>query len=210
MIENVLFDFDGTLANSHKLQVPVLKKLFKQNGLDTKTIDFIPLIGPPLITTFEKFFGVEKSKDILKQYLQIYENTKIKDVTLVDGIEPLLKKLKESGKKLYTTSLQFKGICERQLEFLGVKQYFKDVIGDNTQKPYHEKSSLIYDIVQKLGAEKTALVGDTNYDMVAGLKVGVKCFGVTWGYGLTENIPENVILAKNPEELFEKIIKNDD
>ena len=206
MIENVLFDFDGTMANSDKLQVPVLKKLFKQNGLDVEKIDFIPLIGPPLILTFEKFFGKENANDILNQYLKIYEETEIKDITLVKDITKVLETLKQNGKKLYTTSLQMKEICKRQLDFLGISKFFDDVVGDNPQKPYREKATLIFDIVEKLGSNKTALVGDTNYDMVAGLKVGIKCFGVTWGYGLTENIPKGVVLSNSADELISNIL----
>lgn len=206
MIENVLFDFDGTLANSHKLQVPVLKKLFLQNGLEVDKIDFIPLIGPPLILTFEKFFGTEKAMDILGQYLSIYRQTEIKDVTLVTGIKNALKTLKNSGKKLYTTSLQMKEVCVRQLDFLGITQFFDDVICDNPQHPYREKSALIFDILSHLDASKTALVGDTNYDMIAGLKACVKCFGVTWGYGLKENVPNGVILSNSPKMLVSNIL----
>lgn len=201
-MKNVLFDLEGTLIDSQKLQIRVLKTVFKHFGVGTYKMDMVALIGPPLINTFEKYFGKENAQTAMNYYMQVFNEIEIKDIYVNAEMKKVLPLLKSCGFKLYTTSLQVVEIVKRELEYLGILDYFDAVVGDDKEKPYTSKTELVKKLIKSKNFDKdaTVLVGDTEFDRVCAEKNKIKFIGVGWGYGL-----KGEDCANSAEELLNKI-----
>ena len=184
----ILFDLEGTLIDSKKLQVKVLQKVFNQFGVDTQNIDMVSLIGPPLIITFTKYFGQDCAQNAMDYYVQTFNNIEISNIYVNPEIKVALPILKDLGFKLITTSLQVVEIVERELKYLGIYDYFDFVIGDDKLRPYTSKTDLVSRLIKdkKLDTNQMFLVGDTEFDKICAEKNGIKFVGVGWGYGLKD------------------------
>ncbi|MBQ8761692.1 MAG: HAD hydrolase-like protein [Clostridia bacterium] len=205
MIKTILFDLEGTMIHSSETQIPVLKKLFEYFNVDITNINFRTLIGPPLICTFENYFGKENSKLAVEKYIEIFNNLEIENISHIKGIENCLSYLKNKGYTLNTVSLQMQEICERELKILDLYKYFDNVYGDNPEKPHYSKGEIIKETADKFEKETAVMVGDTKFDVQAGLSCGLNAIWVNWGYGLEQDIPENISKAKSFENLIEII-----
>lgn len=184
-MKNVLFDLEGTLIDSKELQVEVLKRVFAHFGVDTTNIDMVSLIGPPLINTFAKYFGVEQAQNAMEYYKTVFESTEIKNIKTFPQVVETIKVLKEKGCRLYTTSLQILSVVKRELDYLDLLKYFDDVAGDSVETPFTAKTEIIENIVKKhkLDKTQTVVVGDTKFDADAAKANGLNCVLVAWGYG---------------------------
>lgn len=182
---NVLFDLEGTLIDSKTLQIDVLNRVFAHFGVDTINIDMLELIGPPLINTFSKYFGVDNAQSAMNYYKSVFENTEIRDIYAFPQVVEAVKQLKADGHRLYTTSLQILSVVKRELEFLGLLENFTDVAGDSVDTPFTAKTEIIENMIKKhnLKRNETVVVGDTVFDYDAAKQNGLDCVLVAWGYG---------------------------
>ncbi len=203
-MKNILFDLEGTLIDSQKLQIKVLKKVFEHFGVSTTNIDMVALIGPPLINTFEKYFGKTNAQNAMDYYMQIFNKIEISDIFVNTEMKKVLPLLKNCGFKLYTTSLQVVEIVIRELQYLDILDYFDMVVGDDKITPYTSKTELVKKLIknQKFDKKETILVGDTEFDRVCAEKNGIRFIGVGWGYGL-----KNEKCVNLAEELLNEIDK---
>ena len=189
MIKNILFDLEGTLIDSKALQISVLEKVFNHFGVDTKNIDMLSLIGPPLIKTFAHYFGENSAQNALDYYENVFKNTEIKDIYTFPQILEALPILKRNNYRLFTTSLQILEVVERELEYLGLREYFDVVAGDSPTSPAISKTQIAASVIEKYKLKKseTALVGDTVFDREAAEQNSLRFLQVAWGYGNDES-----------------------
>lgn len=205
MIKNILFDLEGTLIDSKALQISVLQKVFEHFGVNTQNIDMLSLIGPPLIQTFARYFGANSAQNAFEYYENIFKTTEIEDIYTFPQIREALPILKGKNYRLFTTSLQILEVVERELEFLGLREYFDVVAGDSPTSPAISKTQIAAHVIAKYKLKKadTVLVGDTVFDREAAIQNGVCFIQVAWGYGGNESgiNTANALLDKICEQL---------
>lgn len=188
-IKNIIFDFDGTLADTSKLIVATMQKSIKDFDLPFKEEDEIKAtIGVRL----EEIPSIlwPSFKDLGESFAEIYRVNfgEIKQnipVTLFNGVKETLSRLKESGYQMaIATSRSYKSVEELTLQ-LGIRDYFTYLLGgDNVSmgKPHPES-------IDKILSEKdwkkdeTMMVGDMDVDIKMGKNAGISTCGVTYGNG---------------------------
>ncbi len=89
------------------------------------------------------------------------------------------------------------------LSHFGIKKYFRIVVGGDAvlkEKPHPE---MIDKILSDLNWDRSSavIVGDTAADIMAGKNAGILSCGVTFGYGLAEDIR-----SANPNYIIEDLI----
>ena len=208
MKDFVFFDFDGTIADCRQFQVDRLKKLFLKYGVDTKNIDFLELIGPPLYNTFAKFMGKQKAQQVLQDYNSTFSFEDPQGFCAFEGVPQMLIQLKSLGFKIALTSLQHQNIVHTELKFLGLQNVFDAIFCDTPQKAYRSKSELIADALKqtKLDPNRVVVVGDTIFDVQGGTQNRLCTIGVSWGYGKIDQQSVNFV-ASTPQQLL-KILES--
>ncbi|MEM9423761.1 MAG: HAD hydrolase-like protein [Spirochaetota bacterium] len=198
-MQNFFFDLDGTIVNSEPGLLIAhsysLERLGHQSGLAILQREGVGwTIGPPLGLTVPRLIGSEDSREVRKYietfqkaYLEIY----YKDFILYDGIDEVLRKLKEQGKTIFVCTSKPEPIARKLMKFLNYEELLCDLIGAHLDERPHEKSDLLRELCQKYGCrpEESVMVGDRSYDMSAGTRLDFAArVGVTYGFGSEEEL----------------------
>jgi HAD superfamily hydrolase (TIGR01549 family) len=203
----VIFDFDGTLANSvdlmfrlyndHALQFgylpmareefPALRRMGYSKAMRMKKVKVRML--PKIILTLGK--EMRASMDEVKPY---------------DGIVKTLHSLQNHGFSIGILTSNQAGLVD---EFLKAHKFpeFDFVVSEKT---LFGKDKALKRIFKRFGLDRDQVVyvGDEPRDIVASRKARIRSIAVTWGLGGHEAFEKTKpdILVSTPDELLNKII----
>ena len=103
MYQYILFDLDGTLTNPEiGITNCVMYALEKFNIKVEDRKELHPFIGPPLTYSFQTYYGLSEADSELavKYYRERFSVKGLYENEVYEGVDKLLKQLKESGKIL--------------------------------------------------------------------------------------------------------------
>lgn len=181
-ITTLLFDFDGTLADTNELILSsfehVLEKHFPGRfGRE----EMLPFIGPTLHDTFSSI-----APDMTDQLIHEYREWNLAHhddyVTEFEGVTDTLRKLYDLGLKMAVVSTKKRDMVERGVNLLGITPYFETVIGlDDVTKPKPDPEPLLLalDRLGRIPAE-SLMIGDNFHDILGGRNAGVRTAAVAW------------------------------
>ena len=211
MKKAVLFDFDGTIADSSEGIMECALKTVEPLGY--KASDYTPeylkrFIGPPLSDCFRITFAVpeEKIEDCVERYRVLYSDKGMYMMHTYPGLEDLLKKLREMGIKTAVATNKMKILAEKCCQNLGVFDLF-DYISGPGKDGGMTKAMVIQKALDALevGKEEALMVGDTFNDEKGARERGVDFLPVTWGFGFTKEDTDEHKRADKPEDVLKYI-----
>ena len=104
----MIFDFDGTLCNTGEGVMKSAKYALEAFGYSVpeNLNELSYFVGPPLLITFQEKYGADPAKaaELVNKYRERYNEKGLYESKLYDGIEKLLKALKNDGFKLAIAS----------------------------------------------------------------------------------------------------------
>ena len=103
MKDIILFDLDGTLTDPKEGITKCVQYSLKHFGIEVDDLtQLMCFIGPPLVESFQQFYGFDKEKAevAVAKYRERFKNIGIFENGVYDGVLELLKACKEMGKKL--------------------------------------------------------------------------------------------------------------
>ena len=179
----ILFDFDGTLANT----LPVCFKAFQEvfEKFDERELtneDIISMFGPSETGIIRENLKHVDSSSAIELYYKVYAENHNKLVPQSLEMIELLRDLKCKGYQVGIVTGKAQRSLNVSLEALHMTSYFDVVItGDDVTyaKPHPEG---IQEAMKKLGVTKedTVYLGDSDADILAGHDAGVRTVGVHW------------------------------
>lgn len=214
----VLFDIDGILiktgSKNHKLS---FSYAFKQiYGVDTNIdiIDHSGKVDKQIIIEVLKKEGLDeqtiRSKiDKAMKEMEVFFESNIADggLSILSGVEELIKKLSENNVLLGITTGNLKSIAEAKLKNIDLDEYFK--VGGFGSDDEH-RVNLIKIAIERAENnfnfnfnENVFVIGDTPRDIKAGKEAGVKTVAV-----LTGEYSEEELRSEHPDFLFEDLTNN--
>lgn len=194
MKQYILFDLDGTLTESAPGIINSLKYALEHLGVqdyDKAILD--KFIGPPLAVSFEKFFGFKgkKCNNAIKIYREYFSERGLFENSVYPGIEDMLAQLKSAGLSLAVATSKPEVFARRILDKFGLSGYFKVICGIPLDNEHMTKAQVIERTMSELGVtdkQAALMVGDRDYDVAGAHQNGIKCLGVTYGYGSQEEL----------------------
>lgn len=195
---NLIFDFDGTLADTLAFTVNAALEINKKlNLLNDEKIDFEKFRSTD---TVEFFKDLEISNLKLLFFLYKYQRKLTKEIDKVKVFEDLpeiLNELKDNGIGLgIATSNSTKNVKKfLNNNNLDMFNFIYSSID------YFHKNRILERAVKKYGMEKENViyVGDEIRDIKAAKEAGIKVASVTWGYNF-----ENVLSTYKPDFIINK------
>lgn len=188
----IIFDLDGTLADTGPGIIETLKHVLSEHGLpDEPDSELEKFIGPPLKDSFIRYYGMDerKAKQLQKEFREYYATGPIYNAQLYPGITKALDRLFNSGRTLKVATNKPQIYAERLLTHLGIRDYFTDVCGP-TLLCKKSKTSLILKCIGKTDPKRCLMVGDTVNDAKAAEEAGVAFVLAEYGYGKQENFTQ--------------------
>ncbi len=193
----IIFDFDGTIADTLDVLVSITNRLAVEFGYKPitqeelalfKNLNSRQIIKHSGISIFQLPFLVRKVKAEL--------NKEIKTLSLIPGIKEVLIELKNQGNSLGIITSNSK---ENVIAFLAVNdlQYLFDFIYSGTK--LFGKSKVINKFLKQenIKPEAVIYVGDEIRDIEAARRSEIKVIAVSWGFN-----SEQVLAEQNPDYLI--------
>ncbi len=209
----ILFDLDGTVSRSAEgirasLEYAINELQVPKPNLD----DYTLYIGPPLIDTFKNLVGLDDERaEIGSQLYRSYYNKRGKFLNRAyDGMEEVLRQLKNEGCLLAICTSKYEPFAQEILEMLGLSDYFDAVCGSNLDGSRKDKRDLVPYAVRSLGGSfpgdraQTVLIGDTYFDTRGAVACGVDFVAAEYGYGAADAMKRDgaKVFAKTPQDIL--------
>jgi len=210
MLKGIIFDFDGTLAETNTLILKSLEKTFIELFGAYTHEQLMDCIGPPLIAT---------GRRLLPENPQVFVNTYRKYqfalhddmVSAFPGVMEMLDKLSELDLKLAIVTSKRRDAFLKGLRKLEMEKYFHETVAEDdvkNHKPDPESMNLVLSQLD-LSAEECIMVGDNYHDILAAQAVGMKSVAVGWaikGLDFLKTYNPDFIMYE-PDDIFEIIEK---
>ncbi|MVO98079.1 HAD family hydrolase [Paenibacillus lutrae] len=189
-IKAVLFDFDGTLADTLPLSFAAFRSVFlNYENRQMSNEDIIHTFGPTEEGIIKLHITDKKSVHAaIEHYYEVFEKDFENQVVQSPEMMDLLEQLAERGIKLGIIT----GKSRRCLDICSVKlglegKFELSITGDDVVKAKPDPEGILKAIRQMgLTKEEVIFVGDSNADMMAGKSAGVVTMGAQW-FGTVQN-----------------------
>ena len=185
----VLFDLDGTIANTIPLIVASFRHTLAVHDLDVPDDATITSwIGRTLHDQFGRLVPADQVDAIVARYTAWQMEHLDELLEPFDGIAELLQALADAGVPAGIVTSKRRGPAQHTLEHLGLDRWLEvsTAYEDTAEhKPHpapllHGATSLGFD------RDTTVYVGDAATDLIAAEAAGMAGIGVTWGSGLPD------------------------
>ncbi|MDD3307124.1 MAG: HAD hydrolase-like protein [Acetobacterium sp.] len=192
---HILFDLDGTLIDSKE----TVRKSFeyaleKMKVPDPKILDIDPLIGPPILRTFQEVYGfsLDEAKKGYEFYLEEYVgNGQMYQAQLYQGVKETVQTLFTSGCFLAVATTKNENNARKIIENLKLDIPIDRVYGTYNDGTRSNKKEIITNLLEDhevLDLTDVLMVGDRHYDIIGAHEVGIDSVGVTYGCGSEDEL----------------------
>lgn len=182
----LIFDFDGTIANTEPIILQVFKEIFADYPeLELTEEDYQRMVGPTLEQTFQKYLPNEDIDALVERYRVRNKELHPEMIEAMPNVKETLEALKSQGYKLGIVSNKKTDMIDYGLELLEMGHLFDKVLGSDLVEEPKPNSMGITQIIHQLGGTRDNLiyVGDTRVDM----ETGVAANAFTIAYNLDDN-----------------------
>ena len=212
MIQNVIFDLDGTLLDTSEGIVESVKYAAKQLGYPELPYEaLLMFVGPPIQQSFMDHYGcdkqtAQKAADIFREY---YKTKALLKAAPYEGIYELCGALKTAGIKMAVATYKREDYALILLKHFCFDRYCEPMHGADGENKL-KKKDIVLMCMEEMNAnkEKTVLIGDTDHDKRGAIEAGVKFIAVTYGFGFrkAENVGDCLGVVQTPMEIAEILL----
>ncbi len=181
----VLFDFDGTLADTGPFIMRCAHEALLRCGYEKEAeADLRCLIGPPLFNGFADLCHVSlaEGERITGVYREIFDAVASPDdYPLFPGMLEILTQLHIQGRKIAVATSRLQETVEYMIASLDLPPF--DAVVGRLEPGRDTKADCIRDAMAQLGvsAGESVMVGDRHHDVDGAHALGVPCIGVYTG-----------------------------
>jgi phosphoglycolate phosphatase len=181
----IVWDWDGTLADSTGMITNAILKAAEQVGLPALTPQAASnIIGLGLRESIEALYGeipVEQAQALATQYTTNYYAGE-REIPLFEGVADTMATLNKRGFKLAVATGKGRRGLNLALEHSGLGKYFHSTrtVDECFSKPHPQMLDELMEYLVVL-PERTLMIGDTSYDLHMAQNAGVSAVGVTFG-----------------------------
>lgn len=215
MSKVVIFDFDGTLADTFPVVLDIFHKLERRAVPLTKEEEILMRGAALMQVRLRVVIKAAASLDIpfwrlpfVFAITQLLLKKRMKEVRVFPGVTELLKQLAKDGDQLFIVSTNSTRNIKRFLRAQDLDDCFIKIYGNVRPR---NKGRVIRHIARwrQATAGRVWYVGDEDRDVAAGHAADVPAVAVTWGYNnaaqLEQSQPTHTVTT--PDELYKLIAK---
>lgn len=188
-IEAVLFDLDGTLADTAPDLGGALNRLREEDGLPPLPLDILrPYASAGARGLLGIGFGLTPDQalypDLQRRFLAFYASRICVDTRLFPGVAELLVELDKRGIRWGIVTNKIERFTRPLLECLGLHERAACIVsGDSAAKPKPDPAPLLMACeIARVRLRNVIYVGDDERDVQAGRAAGMHTVIAAWGY----------------------------
>ena len=203
--KHILFDFDGTLADTREGIIRTVQGTLQRMNLpESDPAAIVKTIGLPLTECFRIATAVPDNhvEEAAAIYRDIFPSLALDHITLFPGVLETLAALHNSGTTMAVVSSRHHMSLDPLMTRLGITPYIplSRAFGEDEALRPKPAPDLAMKALADLGikAGQTLVVGDTIYDLQMGAAAGCHTCGVTYG-----NQSRQQLLAAHPDHIID-------
>ncbi len=207
MINLLIFDLDGTLADTSRDITDAINYALKPFGVKPLTVSQTKAMVGSGITKLIGDLLAENQKDALcgrpvqsdaegmtgealDLFFEYYSEHLLDKTILYPGVKETLLKLEDFKKVIVSNKRE--SLSRKVLEGLGISEFFDLILGSDSVSEKKPSPVPILETLERLNLskEEAVIIGDSNFDIDSGKKAGIKTIAVTYGYRSREVLKE--------------------
>lgn len=198
-LKAVIFDLDGTLANT----LPLCITSFRQSveplaGRAVSDAEIIATFGPSEEGTIMALAPDHYNKGV-SEYLRIYEENHAICPAPFHGMPELIASLKEKGIRVAMVTGKGRASAVITLDKFGVTHLFEILEAGNPEgNRKAEGIEAILEAWSEIGKSEVVYVGDTTSDILTCRQVGIPIVSAAWA----ETAEPDALIPMNPDYIF--------
>jgi 2-phosphoglycolate phosphatase len=203
-IDLVMFDLDGTLADTGKDLADAVNHTrahFKLEALpEALVLSHVGRGVEHLLRHSLPEDSLDRFQEVLGVFLARYEGHLLDTTVLYPGVREVLDYF--VGKRRVVVSNKMHRLTVAVLRGLGVEKQFDAVLGGDSAAEKKPHPALIHDVLNRFQIlpAHALIVGDGDTDVEAGKRAGIITCGVTYGLGSKEGL-----VAAQPDILIDDL-----
>jgi len=185
----IIFDFDGTIANTNDVILASWQATFdhflgyipSQRGIEAT-------FGETLKDTIAKYFPGETYEEV-RDYYRAYQDAHCDGMVYVfDGVKELFDELKARGCKIGVATSRTANSFRKYVDELGIDSYFDVLVSMEDVKKHKPHPESAEQVLEKFGADpsEAIMIGDTKYDIGCANNAGVDSVMIGWSHYVDE------------------------
>jgi phosphoglycolate phosphatase len=217
-IRTVLFDLDGTLADTAPDLAFALNQVLQEQGREPLPFERIrPVVSHGALTLTQMGFGLDPEHSefppLYQRLLEIYRDNIARETTLFPGMVELLSHIETNNMNWGVVTNKPARFTEPLMDALNLSNRAACIVSGDTcdnRKPHPEP---ILHGCQLAGSEAQhcVYIGDAQRDIEAGMRAGLRTIVALFGYIGTHDHPEDWqadVLLKTPKDIADWISEN--
>ena len=201
-VKAVFFDLDDTILDNKERMVKAALRLTRLRGVSAseKSIENLFCSGKEWMDVL-KTLGLPLENDVLRQYIRFFMEAHSLS-KLQFGVKKALKKLRKRFELLLVTSRWYRTRVEQELEELGVRKFFHQVVTREQAAdhfglaklplyPFHRQRKILYEYALRLTGllpKQVVVVGDSTRELAPARMLGMTAVGVLTGTSSVEEL----------------------
>jgi phosphoglycolate phosphatase len=201
----ILYDLDGTLANTKQDLAVAVNRTLTQLGLPTRTHEELyGFVGNGVRMLLSRAVGGESDPAALSHAIEVFRGHYMAHLTdhttLYPGVDEVLNTFAHLQQAIVTNKPM--GYTDGVVTNLGLSQRVGLVLGGDSTPHLKPNPAILHAALDHFGAtpEQAIMVGDGLPDLGAARAAGIRCALLTCGMGDPE-----VLRAAEPDYLFDNI-----
>ncbi len=199
----VLFDLDGTLANTVGLILACYRHTMKTHlGEVRPDAEWIAGMGTPLRVQMQRYASSPEELDaMIRTYGNLQRELHAQMVSAYEGVPEMLAALETARIPMGLVTSRLPTMTHLTLETCGIARHFQVIVTpeDVTRaKPHAEPVLHALSRLNDPPPARVLFVGDSPHDIQSGQAAGVRTAGALWG-----PFPRETVVAARPDFLLE-------
>ena len=186
----IIFDFDGTIANTNNIIIASWQSTFKRFlGHERPVREIEATFGETLYDSVDRLIPGEPVDEVVAHYRN-YQDTHQEEyrVYVFEGVRELMDELRARGHKLGVATSRTVKSFSKYMRELDMEGYIDEIVTmeDVTNHKPHPES--VERVLEKFGASpgEAIMIGDTKYDIGCANNAGVDSVLVGWSHYVDE------------------------
>ena len=188
----IVFDLDGTLADTAPDLVATLNKLLSRENLPPQKVETArPFVGAGAKWLLERGFAAAgaplaepRASALLVDFLELYEAHIAEETRLFPGAERSLDLFANAGFRLAVCTNKSERLARILLDRLGVAARFRAICGRETFAHMKPDGRALLSTIERAEGDpaRAVMVGDSRTDVAAARNAGAPVVAVDFGY----------------------------
>lgn len=204
--KGIIFDFDGTLADTNKGIVSTYKATFEEMGLPVPSTEKITsTIGLPLKDCFLAMDGTmtdAQADEAVIVYRRLFPSLAVECTSAFPGVPEMLKYFHGHGIKMAIATSRNSRTLGLLCSKLGIGEYFESMYSADDVINHKPAPDAAVKAMESMGlsADEVLVAGDATYDILMGKGAGCRTCACSWG-----NQSREMLQSAEPDFIIDSV-----